>query len=525
MFSLLTKPTIRFETEGMSNSVSLPEVYSALMLDAVDAFPALRPHQRHAWHAFLVQLGAMAMHQAGVSEPFADAENWRLAIRALTPEYPNDEPWHLVVEDITKPAFMQPPVSSSEREKDFKNRVETPDQLDMLVTAKSHDLKSSVSTRGSTDDWVFALITLQTMQGFSGAGNFGISRMNGGFGSRPALSLAPVGNVGAHVRRDILALMEHRPSILEDYPMSEGGFDLLWTRPWNGAASERILPDQLDPLFVEVCRRVRLRTEYGKGIYAVRTSSRSARIEARNMNGIMGDPWTPVDQRSSKSLTLGAGGFGYKRITEYLTNNGNWELPVLLRPTSSEQASDTDMKLVARGIVRGQGKTEGYHEREIPFRHKIKMAMARQDTVTELGDLARERIREIGTVQRILSHAIQTFMARGDSSRISPEQRALARPWLNRLDELIDTRFFEHLQEEFEAVAEERQGVRDRWLMNGRDGVVDHARTLLSEAEDTLACPQIHRYRARTNADSLFEGRLRGNNGLPFLFTERGADG
>lgn len=524
MFNLLTEQTIRVEVGGATKSISLPEVYAALMLDQIDAFPALRPHQRHAWHAFLVQLGAMAMHRAGVSEPFADAEIWRHTMRDLTPEYPDDEPWHLVVEDITTPAFMQPPASSREREKDFKTRVETPDQLDMLVTAKNHDIKSSVSTRGSTDDWLFALITLQTMQGFSGAGNFGISRMNGGFGSRPALSLAPVGNVGAHVRRDILALLEHRPNILEDYPMNEGGFDLLWTRPWDGAASERILPDQLDPLFIEVCRRVRLRSEYGKDIYAVRTSSKAARVEARNMNGIMGDPWTPVDRRSNKSLTLGTGGFGYKRITEYLTPSGNWELPVLLRPTSSEQSSDTDMNLVARGMVRGQGKTEGYHEREIPVRHKTKMAMARQDADRELGDLAQERIQQIGTVQRILSHAIQTFMARGDSDRVSPEQRALARPWLNRLDEIVDARFFEHLQEEFEAIAEERQGIRYAWLMNGRDGVVDHARTLLSEAEDTLACPQIHRYRARTNADSLFEGRLRGNSGLPFLFTERGAD-
>ena len=524
MSSLLTEPTIRVEKEGISISASLPEVYCALMLDEVDAFPALRPHQRHAWHAFLVQLGAMAMHRADASEPWTNDGEWRYAIRGLTPEYPNDEPWHLVVEDITTPAFMQPPASSSEKEKDFKNRVETPDQLDMLVTSKNHDLKSAVSTRGFTDDWILALITLQTMQGFSGAGNFGISRMNGGFGSRPAFSIAPVGNVGAHVRRDILALLEHRPSILEDYPMNEGGIDLLWTRPWDGAASERILPDQLDPLFIEVCRRVRIRSESGRDIYAVRTSSKSARIEARNMNGIMGDPWTPIDRQSSKSLTLGAGGFGYKRITEYLTPNGNWEIPILLRPTSSEQSSAVEMKLVARGMVRGQGKTEGYHEREIPVRHKTKMAMARQATDTELGDLAQERIQQIGTVQRILSHAIQTFMARGDSNSISPEQRALARPWLNRLDDIIDAHFFEHLQEEFEAIAEERQGIRERWLMNGRDGPVDHARKLLSEAEDTLACPQIHRYRARTNADSLFEGRLRGNNGLPFLFTERGAD-
>lgn len=524
MFNLLTEPIIRIEMAGATRTASLPEVYAALTLDEIDAFPALRPHQRHAWHAFLVQLGVMAMRREGAVEPWTDAEKWVRAIRGLTSEYPDDEPWRLVVGDITRPAFMQPPAASSEREKDFKNRVKTPDQLDMLVTAKNHDLKSAVSTQSAPDDWIFALITLQTMQGFSGAGNFGISRMNGGFGSRPAFSLAPSGKVGAHARRDILALLDHRPRLLEEYPMIEGGIGLLWTEPWDGAASERILPDRLDPLYIEVCRRVRLRSDSGRGMYAVRASSKSARIESKSLNGMMGDPWTPIDRKSNKSLTLGSGGFNYKRISEYLTPSGNWELPALLRPTSSEESSEATMKLVARGMVRGQGKTEGYHERAIPIRRKTRMAMARGGGGRELGEIAQTRIEQIGVVQRILSHAIQTFMARGDSDRISPEQRGLARPWLNRLDKIIDARFFEHLQEEFEVDENDREGIRLRWLMNGSDGVVDRARDLLREAEDTLPCPQIHRYRARVNADSLFEGRLRGNSGLPSLFTERGAD-
>ena len=77
------------------------------------------------------------------------------------------------------------------------------------------------------------------------------------------------------------------------------------------------------------------------------------------------------------------------------------------------------MRLVARGMVRGQGKTEGYHEREIPIRRKTRMAMARGGGDRELGEIAQTRIEQIGVAQRILSHAIQTFMARGDSDRIS----------------------------------------------------------------------------------------------------------
>ena len=66
----------------------------------------------------------------------------------------------------------------------------------------------------------------------------------------------------------------------------------------------------------------------------------------------------------------------------------------------------------------------------------------RRESMNELGSIAQARIENIGTVQRILSHAIQVFVARGDSKNLRAEHRNLARPWLNRLDEFVDTRFF-----------------------------------------------------------------------------------
>ena len=58
MYNFLTDPMMRIvKSDGSRGSASLPEVYASLVADLVEAFPALRPHQRHAWHAFLVQLG------------------------------------------------------------------------------------------------------------------------------------------------------------------------------------------------------------------------------------------------------------------------------------------------------------------------------------------------------------------------------------------------------------------------------------------------------------------------------------
>ena len=521
MLNILTEPLIRYRPSGSGTvEASLPQVYAALMADEVEAFPALRPHQRHAWHAFLVQLGAMAMHRAGLTEPPSDAVEWLGIIRCLTPDHPGDEPWQLVVEDITKPAFMQPPASSPEREKDYKNTVATPDALDMLVTSKNHDLKQAVAERASKDDWIFALVTLQTMEGFGGAGNYGISRMNGGLGNRPAFSLAPSGgDHGAHARRDIGALLEFMPDILGKHPGTDAGLDLLWTLPWDGDPSEALLLNRLHPFYMEVCRRIRLGADAKSGLYGKRTNSKAARVEAKSLNGLTGDPWAPIDRRDKKGdkvLTMPRGGFQYKRVSDYLTSGQEYDRPLLMQPTPTEMASVSPIQVVARVMVRGQGKTEGYYERTIPVRHKFKSAMTRRNTsaLEDIGNISQARIVDIRKVQRILSHAIQTFMARGDSQGTSPEQRERARIWLNRLDQIVDSAFFDDLQQEFEAEDSERPRIRDRWLLNN----IDHARRLLSDAIDSLPCPAIYRYKARVNAEGLFEGRLRGGDGFSDLF-------
>ena len=523
MKSILAEPLIRMDvSDGSRSEASLPEVYAALMADQVESFPALRPHQRHAWHAFLVQLGAMAMNKAGVTALPGDAGAWAGLIRGLTPDFAGDEPWQLVVDDITKPAFMQPPASSEVKLSEYKNTIETPDELDMLVTSKNHDVKSAVASSAQVDDLILALISLQTSEGFSGAGNYGISRMNGGLGSRPAFSITPSTRPGRHVRRDIVVLLERRDDLLDKYPMVDDGTSLLWAVPWNGAKSESLLLNALDPLYIEVCRRIRLRINADGRLRAVRATSKAARVEAKALNGVTGDPWTPVDRGAGKSLTLAAGGFTYKRTVDYLTK---WNQPVLCQPTGAEVRSPDTMRLVARGMVRGQGKTAGYHERIVPIRTKMRSAMLGRSSVTDdLGRIANERINQVAIVQRILSHAIQVFLARGETDKISPEHRSLARPWLNTLDEMVDAQFFDDLQTEFEAhERDERQGLRNNWLMNGADGVVDRARRILAAAMDSLPCLEIERYKARVAAEGLFEGRIRSGNGLPHLFMENGA--
>ena len=119
-------------------------------------------------------------------------EGWEEIIRALTPDYYQDnEPWQLVVDDIRKPAFMQPPASSVDKLKDYDKFVSTPDELDIIGTSKNHDLKSTVGDRAAIDDWIFSLVALQTNSAQDGVGNYSVSRTRSAYSSRAVLSIAP----------------------------------------------------------------------------------------------------------------------------------------------------------------------------------------------------------------------------------------------------------------------------------------------------------------------------------------------
>ena len=207
MHNLLVEPLIRYrQSHAEMHEASLPEIFEALIADTVETFPALRPHQHHAWHAFLVQLAAAAITAEPSAKRPADEAEWAETLRRLTPDSPEDEAWHLSNTDLTKPAFMQPPA----RIEDYREAVDTPDELDLLVTARNHSIKRKIARNGRPEDWLFALISIQTMGGHTGRDNYGISRMTSGYGNRPSLSLSPSDKPGRQFTRDLDALLKLR---------------------------------------------------------------------------------------------------------------------------------------------------------------------------------------------------------------------------------------------------------------------------------------------------------------------------
>lgn len=505
MYNLLTDPLIRVRlVTGESASLSLPAVYEAASTDSIAAFPALRPHQRHAWHAFLAQLGVIALHRADLAAPRTAAE-WRSLLRGLTREFKDDEPWRLVVNDPDMPAFMQCPAGTTLSQ--YRKRFATPDDLDLLVTAKNHDVKQAVATESASDDWVFALIDLQTMAGFLGRGNYGVSRMNGGFSARPCLGLAPHNQgAGAHLFKDIERMLANRPLLLQEYPdyfRAEGGAALLWTVLWDGTTSFSLA--DLDPYFIEVCRRARLVLD-DQRIMARTTTTTKPRVAAKAAKGDVGDFWIPVDRGDAKALSLSSAGFRYDKLAELLFDRGAYRLPQAM---TVHETSKKKWRLVARGMAGGKGETSGYHERnDIVFGPKTVTAFGRQHERDELAAISEAVLEETKEVSRALRFGVAVAASGGKprTADLTPTDWTKASPYARRLDAAIDSLFFKAVERRFVAeTAAAKRNARRIFVSS----VVATAGALLDEAVEAVPCPAIRRHRARARAFSAFHGHVR----------------
>lgn len=505
MHNLLSDPLIRVRlADSSSATLSLPDTYELAATDALVAFPALRPHQRHAWHAFLAQLGAIAAQRAELAAPPQTAAEWRRLLRGLTCEFADDEPWQLVVDDPTKPAFMQCPAGDTLSQ--YRRRVGTPDDLDVLVTSKNHDVKQAVATASKPDDWVFALVSLQTMAGFLGAGNYGIARMNGGFSARPCLGLTPAkGGLGAHLFHDMRRMLEERDHLLERYPhyyRPEDGAALLWTVPWDGTTSLDL--GDLDPYFIEICRRVRLCLA-DQRIEAKTAGSKKSRVAAKAANGNIGDFWTPVSTGDVKALSLSSAGFRYDRLAKLLFDGSAYALP---RAMTVDAAGEKRWRIVARGMAGGQGKTDGYHERnDIVFAPRVVTAFGRRKERDELASVCEALLEEIAEVSRAMRLGVAVAASGGKlMSDLTKADRMQAAPYARRFDAAVDALFFGAVERRY--VAEDEASEKDERKSLAK-AMVTAANALLEEAVEAVPCPTIRRHRARARAFSTFHGQLR----------------
>ncbi len=501
---LLRDPMFRVDyRNGETGALSLPAVLAKLAGGVDLEFSSLQAHQMHAWHAFLVQLGAIAMHHQGSVELPTEPAEWQAAILALTDE--EHAPWQLCVEDLSLPAFLQPPVPEATIDV-LKNRTSTPDEVDILVTSKNHDVKRRRIREPSPEHWAFLLVSLQTTQGFSGKANYGIARMNGGFSNRPGISVARSAGWADRFIRDTALLLETRGHLVDAYGYADdGGATLLWTIPWDGNSS--ISLSECDPFFIEVCRRIRLTRSNGR-ITAAYVGTDKPRLNAKELKGNVGDLWTPVRRDDGASLT--AKDLSYVVLQDVLFGGA-------YRPSPASVTRDRDGPspfVVARVIARGQGGTEGLHERIIPIPAKARRLFATRDGRNTIGDLSRQWVEIVATIRgKILRPALIVLLQGAPESPNFKDGRCdeAAR----ELDRRIDDLYFPTLFDTVDAAPDEAV---TSWIKRA----LGIAREVFHETGNALPIPTARKYRAWSMAERVFEGASR--NRFPDAFERKETD-
>jgi CRISPR system Cascade subunit CasA len=362
---------------------TLPGILAKLASGELADFPRVRAHQLDPWCMFLTQLAAIALHRASRTDPRLTEEEWRSLLLGLTEGA--HEPWCLVVADLTKSAFFQPSEPGGTVEQ--WSSCEHPDDIDILVTSKGHDVKASLLGGDDIEGWIHALVTLQTMQGYAGgSGGYNrVARMKGGYGSRPRVGLAADRGLSTRFTRDLQVLADlWEPLINRGF--TNDGLALVWTAPWDGKSSLSIT--QLSPHFIEVCWRVRCQALTGKVVCRY-TTTESRRCLPEIENGDAGDAWIPIE-RQKGALTVGRSGFHYELLTRFLFD-GEYE------PAAAQvmRAEDGDpVVFLASVMSHGKGKTEGLHERALFLSGPGRKQMGRSDTRSVVGKRASQRVEQ-----------------------------------------------------------------------------------------------------------------------------------
>lgn len=471
---LLNEPMLSWrDRQRRRGMTTLPGMIARLASGELVDFPRARAHQFHPWSMFLTQLATIALRRGGKRDPRLTEGDWRSLLLDLTDG--GHEPWCLVVEDLSKPAFFQPPVPEGTIES--WSGSDRPDDIDVLVTSKGHDVKSSLISTDDIEAWVLALATLQTMQGYPGRGYNRVARMKGGYGSRPRVGIAPDHTLTQRFLRDVRVLLDSWGRLLQR-GYSEAGHALTWTAPWDGETS--LAMTDLSPHFVEVCWRVRCQ-DLPEGLMCAYTTTQGRRCLPEIENGDVGDPWIPVEREGGGALTVGRGGFHYQLLSRLLFQGD-------FAPAATQviELGDPDPLLILASVMaRGQGKTEGLQERELVLTSAARKRLGQTETRATVGVRAAHNVEQAKKMRSNVLFPALKKVALGET--VAHDE----------FDARVDEIFFDNLFASLEQGDDEARLAWDRRLN-------EIAWAELQRAIDRCCVPSARWYQFVSNAEGMF---------------------
>jgi CRISPR system Cascade subunit CasA len=169
--------------------------------------------------------------------------------------------------------------------------------------------------------------------------------------------------------------------------------------------------------------------------------------------------------------------------------------------------------VIARGIVRGKGKTEGYHERRVPISGRLRRFLGPDGATDEVAKIASERVENVGTFggKVLFSTAMTIYTAApsgGERSRDDDATaKARAQVVVNSFEHEVDTRFFSDLTVEIDVLGDSAamRNVRSAWIAV----LHDIGRHVIETTLDSAPGAAMRRYRIAARARRRFDTAFR----------------
>ena len=454
---LLVEPTFTVRV-GSRPAVmqNLPQVLSLLGAGKRDEseteveFQALQPHQRHAWYSLLVHLGALALREIGETDPSQGEAGYRKGLLKLS----GGRPWWLIEPDVSKSAFLQVPTDGRLlSEENLKNRLLTPDELDVIPQGANHSRKRRSIVASRNEHWVYAMASAQG-QGVAVAKYRACVRSTGS--GRICVTMAEALSLSVRYVRDVGIALAERQAIARTHKLT-GKRLLLWLDPWDGETA--FGAEDVAPLFVDSPRIVRVLREKDKLVAYCRMTAAS-----RVMLGTSGgDLWTPVSRaEKSKGRSIGFGGGETEdrlRHTDVVAQTGYAKLHSLvfgedtIKPPSVSHPIEGSGYLIVSGLITNKGKTLGYHERSIPIQSKFVSDIGLDNAQSRMAALSREHVKMASEIEEVLGQALYTLMLGEEAPRKSLKKRNEKQHGriLSAFERTLDDEFFGYLFQRLES--------------------------------------------------------------------------
>ncbi len=379
--------------------------------------------------------------------------------------------------------------------------------LTSTIGIKNHERKYNVSRSLTFEQAVYALIEYQFGAIFGGRGNYQSQIMGSraGAGSGTPFMGARIGDSNRlSFRHDVGVLLQRWTEVAQDL---KGGVWALWAEPWDG--KRQIASEALDPAFIPAARMIRLGAPESGMINAVWfRPSDTGRVRDHTDGGALGDPFTPLvpDPKTGNAKVRGTlrKGYDYTEIVRLLfgsTEQGGSPSPSVLALANRGELHLPDLRVIFDGTAYEQGKTGGYHHREVLLPtsggQDVIPWLTNQDPVRKAHTAMLARVRDAKSALRGAGRILLAGSPRPREGDVAKVEKAAA-----ELEKRVDSAYLEHLFSAAHHVDEES------WIGPWAGWLSKQAMSVFRTSVDALPSSTSRRLEREVQAESYLHFRL-----------------